>query len=155
VSELDLLVSEEALFVFEARLPVLLSHLDRGNRLASESILALLQEARMQFLSQDSMTETSLVGHVGFLISQVNINYQTQAVYGDELRIQIYASRFTQKSRLFSFNYQVIRDSDNVVIANAATQHAFYDYQLKRITSAPSEFYWKVHRNLQLLTLAA
>jgi acyl-CoA thioesterase FadM len=155
MSQLNLSVGEEDLFVFETRLPVMVSHLNAGNQLAHESILTLLQEARMQYLSEEGMTETSLKGSVGFLISQANFNYRAQAAYGDELCIQIYASRFKPGARLFSLNYQVIRTSDNTIIADAATQHAFYDYQARRITSAPQEFYWMVHRNLQLITLAA
>lgn len=155
MSQLNLSVGEEDLFVFETRLPVMVSHLNYCNHLAHESILTLLQEARMQYLSEEGMTELSLSGSVGFLIGQANVNYRSQAFYGDELRIQIYASRFKQRSRLFSLNYQVIRTSDDTIIADAATQHAFYDYQAKRITSAPQEFYWMIHRNLQLITRAA
>ena len=152
---LDLSISENDLFVFEMRLEVMSSHLNKRGSLAEESILFLLQEARMRYLAEESMTETALVDNVGFMISQATINYRTEAAYADELRIQIYASRFAQKSRLFSFHYRIIRVSDNAVIADAATQHEFYNYQTKRLAFAPSKFYWMIHRNLQLITMAA
>jgi acyl-CoA thioesterase FadM len=155
MSQLDLSVHADDLFVFETRLPVMAVHVQHANSMTQESVLHLLQEARLQYLAQEGMTEIALDGSIGLLISQASINYHQPAFYGDELSIQIYASRFTKKSRLFSFNYQIIRASDSAVIADAATEHAFYDYQEKRITSAPVAFYWMVHRNLQLIDLAA
>jgi acyl-CoA thioesterase FadM len=152
---LDLSIGENDLFVFEMRLHLMSSHLNKRGSLAEESILFLLQEARMRYLAEEGMTEKELVDNVGFMISQATLNYRAEAGYNDELSIQIYASRFAQKSRLFSFHYQIIRVSDNAVIVDAATQHEFYNYQTKRMACAPSKFYWMIHRNLQLITIAA
>lgn len=155
MSQLNLSVGNDHLFVSETTLPVMVTHLNGGKHLPQESILILLQEARAQYLFAEGMAEAALAGPVGLLVSQVNLDYHAQAFYGDELRIQIYASRFTKRARLFSFNYRVIRVSDDAIIADAATEHVFYDYQARRVTTAPSEFYWLIHRNLQLISLAA
>jgi acyl-CoA thioester hydrolase len=155
MGELSLRINPTDLFVFETRLPVMTAHVREGNCLTEESLLSLLQEARLQYLAREGMSEKSLVGSVGFFVSRAHINYHALAFHGDELRIQIYARRFRQGSRLFSFNYPISRVSDGKVIADVATEHAFYDFETRRVTSTPTAFYWVIHRNLQLIDLAA
>ena len=155
MSQMCLSVGDEDLFVFETVMPVMLCHVSYGNHLSNDSILTLLQEARMQYLMQEGATEISLQESVGFLVNQATINYRAQAYYGDKLRVQIYAPRFKLRARKFDFNYQILRVSDGAVIADASTSQVFYDFLKKRITTAPKSFYWMIHRNLQLITRAA
>lgn len=155
MKELRLAVGDGDLFIYDTVLPVTVSHLNYGNHLGHDALLSLLQEARMQLLAQEGMSEIALSDQVGYLVNQVCVDYRAQAHYGDALNVQIYAERFSKRSRVFSLRYRVTRQSDGAVIADAATRHAFFDYATKKITRAPKDFYWLVHRNLALITCAA
>ncbi|MEM7735874.1 MAG: thioesterase family protein [Deinococcota bacterium] len=54
-------------------------------------------------------------------VTKIQVNYKRSALFDDVLEVT--PSLTLAKSRLFAFNYTVIRSGDNALIATATTEH--------------------------------
>ena len=121
--------------LFTTSIPVLVSHLNYGNHLGYDSILTLLQEARMRWLKESNMGEMTLDGNIGYLVTDVALKYKSEAFHGDILDIEFYLEDFN--NRTFTILYKISNQTTGAIVALASTGHVFYDFSLKKIARAP------------------
>jgi len=124
--------------IFSTTIPVLVNHLNYGNHLAYDSLLSIIQEGRMRWLGQHDMSELSIEKSVGYLISDVRVNYQSEAFHGDTLEVSLYPDTIT--SRKFKLLYTVTNQTSGKTVALAETEHIFYDFSRKKVTRRPDRF---------------
>lgn len=131
---------EDTKTFFHATVPVLVTHLNYGNHLGYDSLLTIIQDARIIWLKQYGMWEGCLddKGSIGFVVKEVSVDYKAEAHHGDMLQIEFYISHVTKTS--FYMHYKVTRFPTKEIVALAETKHVIYDYELKKVVKMPEKF---------------
>ncbi|HZG99825.1 MAG TPA: acyl-CoA thioesterase, partial [Flavisolibacter sp.] len=75
-------------FRFTAQIPIRITDLNYGNHVGNDAILAIIHEARMQFLKSLGYTELQFAG-VGMIMSDVGIEFKAEAFYGDVIKAEV------------------------------------------------------------------
>ena len=123
---------------FNTKISLRITDMNYGGHLGNDTVLSLLQEARIRLLNHYGFSEQD-VGGYGIIMADAVIIYKAQAFYGDTLLIQITINDFSK--RACDLIYRVSRESDNREIVRAKTRIAFFDYQENRTVSVPQAFY--------------
>ncbi|HMG88821.1 MAG TPA: thioesterase family protein [Chryseolinea sp.] len=123
-------------FLFSTDIAVRISDLNYGGHVGNDTMLTLLQEARMQFYrSLGFKDETSFEGTVGQIIIDAAVQYKAESFLGDVLVIKIAADDFTKFG--FDLLYEVKNKSTGQEIARAKTGIVCFDYQKRKMTWVP------------------
>ena len=124
--------------IFKTSVPVLVNHLNYANHLGYDSLLSILQEARISFLKKNEMTEINIHEHVGYQVLNVSVEYKSEAFHGDILDVELYICEASK--RKFTFKYKVLNNRTNKIVAVAETGHLFFNFELKKIGLMPENF---------------
>ena len=122
-------------FHFLTRIPVRIYDVNYGGHIGNDSLLRLLQEARMHYLAQWGYTELEVAG-VGLIMSDVGVEFKGESHYGDIWDIRMLVTDFTRVG--FDWYYQV--DAGPKRIAVAKTGMVCFDYERKRPVQVPEKF---------------
>ena len=114
---------------FATELTVRVGDLNYGNHLGNDALLALLHEARLQFLASLGYSEMDLGGS-GAIMADAALVYKAQARLGDRLRIEVGSGDFTGSG--FDVLYRVSQVGSGQVVALAKTALVLYDYERGR-----------------------
>ena len=126
-----------ATFPFATEIPVRITDINYGGHLGNDALLALLHEARLQFLKHHGFTEAD-VGGCGMLMVDAAISYREEVFYGDVLRIEV---AVTDPRRIgCDFVYRVTKTGTGAVAAEAKTGMAFFDYRERKVQKMPARF---------------
>ena len=98
---------------FSTSIPVLVNHLNYGNHLGYDSVLAIIQEARIRWLKKYNLGEKKLSNDTGYLIGDVILNYKSEAFHGDILAVSLYIENIKNKS------FEIIYDIRNKPVNNS------------------------------------
>jgi YbgC/YbaW family acyl-CoA thioester hydrolase len=123
-------------FLYTTDIAVRVSDLNYGGHVGNDTMLTLLQEARMQFYrSLGFKDETSFEGSVGQIIIDASVQYKSESFLGDTLQIQIAAEDFTKFG--FDLLYMVKNKSTGQEVARAKTGIACFDYSRRKVSKIP------------------
>lgn len=75
-------------FDFATELPVLIGHINAGRHLANESLVALLNEARVRFLASRDIREGGVDGGV-LVNANLMVDYRAEVRHGERLCIEL------------------------------------------------------------------
>jgi len=92
----------------------------------------------MRWLKDGGMTELSLSGSVGYMITHASVDYHGEGFFGDQLRVLLSAT--PPSRREFQLYYKVTNESSGKVIAEAETRQVFFDFAARKIASASAPF---------------
>lgn len=125
-------------FSFTTDVPVRITDINYGGHVGNDSMLSLIHEARVRFLSHFGYEEMNFAG-VGLIMTDVTIEFKNELFYGDILRASIVASDFSRVT--FDLHYKLEKKSGDkwVPVSFARTGMACYDYMLKKLTAVPKE----------------
>ena len=130
-------------FLYSTDIAVRVSDLNYGGHVGNDTMLTLLQEARMQFYtSLGFKDETSFEGTVGQIIIDASVQYKSESFLGDILQIQIAAEDFTKFG--FDLLYMVKNKSTGQEVARAKTGIACFDYSRRKVTKIPESLLSKL-----------
>jgi len=105
-----------------------------GGHLGNDTLLSLIHEARVAFLTSLGQSEKNCFG-ISLIIGDTAIVYQNEAFAGDQLKIEVQAGETSQSGfRLF---FRVTRTKDQTAIALVENGIVGYDYQTRRIQALP------------------
>ena len=121
--------------IFTTQLDVRVSDLNYGNHLGNDSILSLVHEARMRFLSDAGYSEMNVEG-VGLIMADAGIQFKSEAFYGETIQIEIAINDIARVS--FDLYYR-LKCNDRIV-AIVKTGMLFFDYENRKIKSVPAGF---------------
>lgn len=141
---------EEKTF-FKATIPVLVKHLNYGNHLSYDSLLTIIQDARIYWLNEHKMSEASIKDSVGFIVKGLIVDYLSEAFHGDMLLVELYVSEVTKTS--FMLEYRVSNLLTKKIVALAKTSQVFFDYQNRKISKTPAVFINAVSDSEKLMRL--
>lgn len=123
--------------IFETTVPVLVNHLNYGNHLGYDSILSILQEARMRWLKSidNHATEINIQNNIGWLVRKVELEIMSEASYADLLRVSL--SMDEHKKSHFTLFYSVENLNKKSQLCECKTQQVCYDFENKKISKIP------------------
>lgn len=123
-------------FLYATELMVRASDLNYGNHVGHDSILTLMQEARINFYrSIGFKDELSFDGPVGQIIADAAVQYKSESFLGDILMVKIAVDDITKYS--FDMLYQVENKSTGKEVARGKTGIVCFNYDLKKVASIP------------------
>ena len=124
------------IIIAEIQLRVRIGDINYGNHVGNSAFVALIHEARVQWLQQNNYTELDIEG-TGLIMSDLAFEFKNEAFYGEEICIRISAGEILKVS--FELYYEMFthRQGKVVALAKAKTGMVCYDYNLKKMTSLP------------------
>jgi len=123
-------------FSFRCSIPVRISDINYGNHAGNDSILAIVHEARMQYLASLGYTELRFAG-TGLIMADAGLVFKQELFYGETALISVAA---TDLSRIgFDLVYKLEKNTGTllVTVAHAKTGMICYDYDLQKIAALP------------------
>ena len=133
-------------FLYSTDITVRVSDLNYGGHVGNDTMLTLLQEARIQFYrTLGFKDETRFEGTVGQIIIDAAVQYKSESFLGDVLEIRIATEDFTKFG--FDFLYLVSNKATGLEVARGKTGIVCFDYSRKKIVSIPAPLLTKLQNN--------
>ncbi|OGO35796.1 MAG: thioesterase [Chloroflexi bacterium RBG_16_57_8] len=128
-------------FVFSTEIPIMIGNINRGNHLAWDAVLSIMEEARIRFLNSLGFRDENVDG-VSFIVVDAAIMYRRQGRHGQILRVEIAVTGFSSKGCDIVFRISDAGTGEEMV--RAKTGVLFYDYRQQKVAPVPEEFKKKV-----------
>jgi len=123
-------------FIFTTEIPVRVSDLNYGGHVGNDSVLTLMQEARVLFYRQLGFeNEIKFVGTVGQIIADATVVYKSESFLGDVLVIRIAVSEFSKYG--FTMFYHISNKATGKDVAHGKTGIVCFDYEKRKVASVP------------------
>ena len=125
-------------FIASFQIPVRITDINYGNHVGNDAFVALIHEARMQWLQMHGYTELSFEG-IGLIMSDLVVEFKNESLYGDTVEVKIGVGEISRIG--FELYYQLMtkRINETIVLANAKTGMICYDYTVKKVTPIPEK----------------
>ena len=124
-------------FLFTTKISLRVSDINYGGHLGNDAVLALAQEARMQFLTSHGWSEQDIAG-VGIIMTDAVVIYRSEAFYGDVLTVDVTVADLQQLG--CDFLFRMVNTASGKEVARVKTGIAFFDYSRRRPTGMPDAF---------------
>jgi len=124
-------------FRFTTEIQVRINDVNYGGHLGNDSLLSILQEARVRMLKDRGWSELN-VGGVGLIMSDAAVMYRSEAFHGDMLRIDLDTADFSSTG--CDLLYRVTNASTGKEVARAKTGITFFDYSTRKVVPVPAVF---------------
>ncbi len=133
-------------FAFKTELTVRASDLNYGGHVGNDTMLTLLQEARIQYYRQLGFKdEVSFEGSVGQIIADAAVQYKSESFLDDVLIIEIAVSDFNKYG--FDMLYRVKNKQTDKEVARGKTGIVCFDYAKRKVASIPSILLQNLQQN--------
>jgi acyl-CoA thioesterase FadM len=124
-------------FMYSTAIPVRIGDINYGNHLGNDAVLAIIHEARLQFLKQYGFKESD-IGGTGMIMVDSVILYLSQAFYGDVLVIDVTVADLNKYG--FDLLYRITNSQTEKEVVRAKTGMLAFDYAKNRVASVPQAF---------------
>lgn len=111
---------------FTTEIDVLIQHINRGNHLANENLIALLNEARCRFFATFPAEQLGTNPH-SFINADLAVIYKSEARHGDKLQFDLSIGDITKYG--CDIVYQVSQKDSKQPVAIAKTAMLHFDYE--------------------------
>ena len=125
-------------FPFSTTIAVRITDLNYGGHAGNDAFLALIHEARMQFLKSYGYAELSFAG-IGLIMRDAGIEFKDELFYGDAAIISVAATNFTKVSFDLFYKMEKEVNGQTKLVAVAKTGMVGYDYNSKKVAAIPQE----------------
>lgn len=125
-------------WTFRAEIPVRITDVNYGQHVGNDTMLAFIQEARVQWLRSLGYPSELLAAPVGLILVDLAVRMKAEAVYGDRLVVQLAVSEWSKVG--FELAYQLIKADTGEEVARATTGFVFFDYTARRLSQPPDGF---------------
>ena len=98
--------------------------------------LTYTELARTQFYMELARKER--LEEIDFILAHIDIDFESQAVWGDQIRIAVWPSKIGTSS--FTLSYEISDRRSRRILARAKSVLVSYDYKKKKPKRIPSEF---------------
>jgi acyl-CoA thioester hydrolase len=134
-------------FNFSCVLTVRASDINYGGHVGNDSILTILQEARILFYrGLGYKNELNFEGSVGHIVADALVVYKSEAFMGDQLQIQIGLGEFSKYG--FDMFYRITNAVTEKEVALGKTGIVFFDYDKRKVAAIPVTFVEKIKGSL-------
>ncbi len=119
-------------------IPVRITDINYGNHLGNDSLVSMIHESRMQFLTGHGFTELS-VGNTSLIMSDLAVQYKNEAFYGDRLQVEIFSGEVSKVSFELIYKISTTRQETPLIVAIGKTTMVGFNYDLKKVSALPHE----------------
>ncbi|TLZ81116.1 MAG: acyl-CoA thioesterase [Methanobacteriota archaeon] len=98
--------------------------------------LSYIELARTQFYMHQANKRT--LDEIDFILAHVEIDFESQAVWGDEVQVAVWPSKIGTSS--FTLSYEVQEKRSARILARAKSVLVSYDYETKKSKPIPPAF---------------
>ena len=119
-------------------IPVRITDVNYGDHVGNDAFVAIIHEARMQWLAQHGYTELQVAG-IGLIMSDLAVEFKNESFYGDMIEVKLAVGEISRVS--FELYYQLTakRNNGSILLANAKTGMVCYDYSAKKVAGVPKK----------------
>jgi len=128
----------EKFFDITIQIPVRITDINYGDHLGNDSVVSIIHEGRMQFLQQYGFTELNIEG-IGLIMSDIFVEFKNESFYKDVIEVKIAGGDISKVSFELFYRLLVVRDNQEIIIANGKTTMVCYDYELKKVVPIPQK----------------
>jgi acyl-CoA thioester hydrolase len=129
------------MFIFKTEIPIRITDINYGGHLGNDSLLSIIHEARLRFLSHLGYSESN-VEENGIIMIDSAVQYKSEGFYGDELLVEIVVNDFTCIG--CDFVYRLTNKNSKKEIAIAKTGIVFFNYEKRKTAPVPPQFKKKI-----------
>jgi Predicted thioesterase len=129
----------EKFFDLEIKIPVRITDINYGNHVGNDSMVAIIHEARMQFLQQHGFSTELDIEGIGLLMSDLVVEFKNESFYKDVIKVKMGTGEISRVSFELFYTLSTSRNNEEVLIANAKTAMVCYDYELKKVSAIPAK----------------
>lgn len=124
-------------FEFSTEFSVRIGDVNYGGHMGNDSILSMLNEARIRFLREHGLSEMD-AGGAGLIMGDVAIVYKAQAFHGDRLSVEVCVGEVGRHG--CELYYRVSHKKSGQETALAKTGILFFDYSSNKLAKTPEKF---------------
>jgi acyl-CoA thioester hydrolase len=130
-------------FLFKTDIPVRVSDLNYGNHLGHDSLLTIMQEARVSFYRQlGYVNELSFEGSVGQIMADAAVVYKSESFLGDILEVSLGVADSSKYG--FDMIYLVANKRTSGEVARGKTGIVCFDYATRKLAPIPESLRQKL-----------
>jgi acyl-CoA thioester hydrolase len=126
-----------AIFEFSTDIPLRITDINYGGHLGNDTLLSILQEARLRFLQQYAYSEKDVEGR-GIIMLDAVVLYKAEAFYGDILSVEVAVAEVGIHG--CDLLYRVTNKASGKEVSRAKTSIAFFDYDRRKVVEVPEGF---------------
>jgi acyl-CoA thioester hydrolase len=120
-------------------IPVRISDINYGNHVGNDSFVAIIHDARLQWLQKHQLSEFN-IGGAGLIMSDLAIEFKSESFYGDTIEVKLGGGDISRVGFELYYQLSVVRNDQTIVLANAKTAMICYDYAAKKVVAVPEAF---------------
>lgn len=124
-------------FLFSMERGVGISELNYAKHLDSMAMLAILHEARLQFLANLGFTEGNIFG-LGMVVTDMAVDFRSESFASDKLVIEVGLGEFNKYG--LDLCFQVTNAALDTVVCRAKIGVVFFDFDKHQIAAVPGAF---------------
>jgi acyl-CoA thioester hydrolase len=126
-------------FLYETEIAVRATDLNYGGHVGNDTILTLIQEARVQYYrSLGFVSELNIEGDVGQIVADAAIVYKSESFLGDVLIAKLGVTEFNKYG--FDLVCLLINKETGKEVARGKTGIVCFDYAKRKVVSVPENF---------------
>jgi acyl-CoA thioester hydrolase len=116
---------------------VRITDINYGNHVGNDAFVAIIHEARVQWLAKNNFTELDIEG-IGIIMSELAVEFKNESFYGDTIEVKISIGETTRVG--FELYYQLFTERENksILLTNAKTGMVCYNYTEKKVATLPT-----------------
>jgi acyl-CoA thioesterase FadM len=129
-------IEQPASYPFATKLRIRITDLNYGNHVGNDAFLALIHEARMQFLQWHGYSELN-IGGFGLIMADAAIEFKAELHYADEVDVAVGPGGCSRVAFDLVYRIMVMRESGSQLAALAKTGMVLFDYETKKPVAIP------------------
>ena len=119
-------------------IPVRITDINYGNHLGNDAFVAIIHEARMQWLQQHGYTELN-IENTGLIQADLMVEFKSEGLYGDVIEVVLGTGEISKVSFELYYTLSTQRNNTRVILALAKTGMVCYDYDAKKVVVVPQQ----------------
>ena len=136
MARIKIALPEKCIATFQ--IPVRITDINYGNHVGNDSLVAIIHEARMQFLHQHGCTEMNVSG-TSLIMNELLVEFKNEAFYKNILVVKLFTGEIFKVGFELFYSLSTIRDQTTLLIANAKTGMVCFKYNEKKLMAVPEE----------------
>ena len=125
-------------FQFSTNIPIRITDLNYGGHVGNDAFLALVHEARLQFLKHHGYSEMSVAGS-SLIMADAAIEFKRELNYGDTVKISVAATGFDKLGFDLLYKLEIINNDELILAGKAKTGMLCFNYTTKKLMPVPQE----------------
>lgn len=119
---------------FVTDIPLRITDINYGGHLGNDSVLALVHEARVQFLKRLGSIEFNPTG-IGLIMADAHVEFRSEAFYGATIRAEVSSGDIS--SRGFQLYTRLLNKETGTEVARIRTGMVCFDYARRHPVKVP------------------